>query len=104
MNGVKRDRSKAVNVASKSRDRKRPYASWDNGMGGRYLLLKSWQVDNGDPLARWMVYATAPFAEMGDMYVRDMRSVLLADPGLEFDTSIWPTREDFVTWARGSRG
>lgn len=93
---------KAVNVASRSRPVSNPYASWtEPGIGGKYLLIKSHQVDNGKPLARWHVYADGEFAEYGDMYVNELRESAFSANNLTFDTSIWPDREAFEAWAYG---
>lgn len=92
-----------VNVAGRMRSKEAAYASWyDPFMGWKWFLLKSWQVDNGKPTARWMVYADSEFAEMGDMYVKELWSGVEQKQELVFDTTIWSSEEDFIEWAKGS--
>lgn len=94
---------KPVNVAGRMRTKEAAYASWfDPFVGWRWYLLKSWQVDNGKPTARWFVYAASEFAEMGDMFVKELRTGLEVSGQVDFDTTIWPTKEAFIEWAKGS--
>lgn len=94
---------KKTNPAGKQRSKEEAFATWiDPFARWRWYLLKSWQADNGKPNARWSVYAASEYPEMGDMYVSELLPGLAAAAILSFDTTIWPTKEDFLTWATGS--
>lgn len=94
---------RATNVASRSRDRRQPYAKWtDTNTGWKVYLLKSYQVNNGTPHARWFTWVESDFSEYGDQYARELFSGLQWATDLEFDTSIWENKTRFIEWAQGT--
>jgi hypothetical protein len=68
------------NPFGKTRSEDKPYATYINGEGWRWKVLKTYKhPDNEkkDPNARWFVSATSPYMhngsyEMGDTYVADI--------------------------------
>jgi hypothetical protein len=78
-----------------------PYAKWiDPRTGWQYELLKSWQSDNDKPYARWFMRVND---DMGDTYVSELHSTMRHanyTGQLEFDTTVWPDLESFMTWSR----
>ena len=68
------------NPFGKTRSEDKPYATYINGEGWRWKVLKTYKhPDNEkkDPNARWFVSATSPMMhngsyEMGDTYVADI--------------------------------
>lgn len=94
---------RAVNVANKERKRDNPYATWtDTNSGFKVFLLKSWQVDNGKPYARWLTWVESDFSEYGDQYSRDLFSGLQRARDIVFDTAIWESKTHFLEWAQGT--
>lgn len=41
--------------------------------------------------------------DMGDTYVSELLPGLLRSADLQFDTTIWPSRDAFVAWAKGAK-
>lgn len=96
--------TKAINPAAKRRSIDKPgvqpYATWTDSYGQRNALLKSHQVDNAQPYARWHM---AVDGDRGDSYVRDHLRDLVLAKDLVFDTNIWPSRDAFLAWVRGAK-
>jgi hypothetical protein len=89
------------NVAGKTRPASNPYAEWtDLRSGWEYKLLKSWQGDNSKPYARWFVDVKGFGHDMGDEYVSNINPTSRGT-GLTFDTTVWPTYDDFFRWCNG---
>lgn len=111
---IDRERNRAVtqrktNPAGKTRPLNKPYASWtDPSTGWQYKILKSWQADNSKEYARWFMWVSGDFAEMGDEYVAGVRSTLRYtelfsdyDAPVYFDETVWATKGEFAAWVWG---
>lgn len=96
---------RSVNPAGRQRARGQAYASWtDTESGIPYELLKSWQTNNGQLHARWMVASGGQFAEMGDMYVQELWKGLQWARDIVFDPALWENKTRFLEWAQGTGG
>jgi hypothetical protein len=100
------------NLAGKVRKIDNPYATWiDPSCGWEFRLLKSWQGDNSKEYARWFMWVCGDYSEMGDEYVKGLRSSLLRAERagtLKVDESIWAVDDrgysgEFSAWAWGER-
>jgi hypothetical protein len=101
------------NPCGKTRPVDKPYATW-TAHGFYYMLLKSYQSDNGKEYARWFVNVVSPYTsnrgELGDCYVKEALSEIDYST-LTVDGTIWPYDADyefgsgyngkFVAWAFG---
>jgi|SRR5688572_14424226 len=95
---------KEKNPAGKTRKQAQAYAEWiDNRTGWHYWLLKSWQAKNSQHYARWFVEVSSDFThggtDMGDEYVSNLLTGLTSVGIVRWDTSIWPTKGEFLQWA-----
>ena len=64
------------NLCGKLRPKDRPYEIWSDG-SWTWNVLKKWQADDDKPFARWfcnVVTPIVPEGEMGDVYVKDIKS------------------------------
>lgn len=75
----------------KSRPKGQPWLVFENKAAGwRWEVLKSWQMDNRKPFARWFCNVTSPYTgsygDMGDTYVDEILRYAVEtyrDPSLE---------------------
>jgi len=96
-------RQRPINVAARSRNKGDAYASWtDTQTGWKVFLLKSYQVNNGQPYARWFTWVESENSEYGDQYVSELWKGLQWSQDLVFHTGIWENRTRFLEWAQGS--
>ncbi len=68
---------KPKNECLKTRDKNNPYEVWKSLDGWTWAVLKKYQIDDNKPYARWFCFVTSPFCpygELGDTYVRDIKS------------------------------
>lgn len=80
-----------VNQMAKGRKADKPYLVFERE-GWKWVVLKSYQGDNGKPYARWYCRVSSPHtfggADMGDTYVKDIVTygrLTYADPTIDLD-------------------